>query len=161
MKLSTKIIASAAALAIGVVALSGCGATSDYQARKDKQADVTLSNSLGIEAQKERLKREDNPSAIRYVYLMSFGDIVGYYVIKGKVADAGTQLAPEQDIVCRFSSDSCQAVDSAKDDGTFGGDDAGVFFFTSDGILVETTLDYVQSDAPLAVDVPRLGGVDK
>jgi hypothetical protein len=35
-----------------------------------------------------------------------------------------------------------------------------VFFITSDGVLVETTLDYIQADAPIAVyaDIPLLGG---
>lgn len=147
-----------AALALaGTLALAGCAGSAEYEQRKQDQDAVTLDNSLGIQNQKERLKREEDPNAIRYVYLMSFGDIVGYYVIKGKVSPAGTQLAPEQEIICRYT-DSCQAVDSAKDDGTYGASDAGSFFFTADGVLIETSLDYIQSDSPIAIDVPRLGG---
>lgn len=139
-----------------LIALMGCSGD-EYNDRRDKQNSTTLKNSLGIEAQKERLSREDDTTAIRYVYLMNFGQIVGYYVIKGGVYGADTQLAPEQEIICRYNtSESCQAVDSAKDDGTYGGSDSGVFFITSDNILVETTLDYIQSDQPLAIDVPRL-----
>lgn len=143
-----------------LIGLTGCGYSTEYNDRKDKQSEITLDNSLGIEAQKERLSREDDPNAIRYVYLINYGQVFGYYVIKGGVADAGTQLAPEQEIICRYSGDSCQAVDSARDNGTYGGDDEGVFFITSDGTLIETTLDYIQSDAPIAIyaDIPRLGG---
>lgn len=142
---------------VALITLSGC--TSDeYNDRKEKQNSTTLKNSLGIQAQKERLSREDDTSAIRYVYLMNYGQIVGYYVIKGGVYGADTQLAPEQEIICRYNGDSCQGVDSAKDDGTYGGADAGVFFITSDDVLIETTLDYIQSDQPIAIDVPRLGG---
>ena len=159
-KIRNATLALVASIAL-LLTLSGCTGSSEYQERKDQQQTTTLENSLGIDAQKKRLEREENPNTVRYVYLMSFGQIVGYYVIQGGVYDAGTQLAPEQEIICRYSSDSCQAVDSARDNGTYGGDDGGVFFFTSDGTLVETSLDYIQSDNPLPVDTPRLGGEKK
>ena len=139
--------------------LAGCGMNSEFNDRKDKQDQVTLKDSLGIKAQEERLKREENVNAVRYVYLMSFGKIVGYYVIKGGVYPAGTQLAPEQDIIQPYSGGERYVVDSAKDNGTYNSsNDAGFFFFTSDGTLVETDLNYIQSDNPLPIDTPRLGG---
>ena len=81
----------------------------------------------------------------------------GYYVIKGGVYGADTQLAPEQDII--RGGGNGNVVDTAKDNGTYGGGDEGVFFITAEGVLVETTLDYIQADAPIAVyaDLPRLG----
>ena len=160
-KIRNTAIALVASIAL-LLTLSGCTGSSEYQERKDQQQTTTLESSLGIDAQKKRLEREENANTVRYVYLMSFGQIVGYYVIQGGVYDAGTQLAPEQEIICRWSSaESCQAVDSARDNGTYGGDDGGVFFFTSDGTLVETSLDYIQSDNPLPIDTPRLGGEKK
>lgn len=160
MNTSSKTATFVAFIAISLVALTGC-TDSGYEQRQEQQEAVTLDDSLGIQAQEERLSREENENTVRYVYLMSFGEIVGYYVIKGGVYDAGTQLAPEQEIICRYnSSESCQAVDSARDNGTYGGDDGGVFFFTSDGTLVETSLDYIQSDQPLPIDTPRFGGSD-
>lgn len=158
MRTTKKMVAAATIAMLGVLALAGCGYSEEYENRKNDQSSVTLDNSLGIKNQKERLEREEDPNAIRYVYLMSFGEIVGYYVIQGKVSPAGTQLAPEQDIICRSTAESCQAVDSAKDDGTYGASDEGSFFFTTDGVLIETTLDYIQSDGPIAIDVPRLDG---
>lgn len=144
------------ALAIGLV---GCGASGDWEERENQQDQTTLKNSLGIQNLKERLKREEDPNAIRYLYLMSFGDIIGYYVTEGKISSSAGQLAPEQDLIKPWNSSSeLYNVDSAKDDGTYGVGDPGIFFFTTDGVMVETSLDYIQSDAPLAVDVPRLGG---
>lgn len=148
-----KLIAIIGLALVGVLGLTACGYSSEYTERKEQQAEITLDNSLGIEAQKERLSREDDVNAIRYVYIFApmTKDVIGYYTIKGGVYGADTQLAPEQEIICRYSGDSCQAVDSAKDNGTFGGGDGGVFFITSDGVLVETVLPYLQSDAPIAL----------
>ena len=153
-----KIITALAGIAIASLALTGCSANTAYQDRQEKQKAVTLDSSLGTANLTERLTREEDPSAIRYLYLMSFGDIIGYYVTKGKISSSAGQLAPEEEIVQPWSGGERYVVDSAKDDGTFGPGDPGIFFFTTDGVMVETSLDYIQSDAPLAIDVPRLGG---
>ena len=156
MKRITKTIA---VLALGALALTGCDGASEYQERKDKQNSVTLKDSLEKANLTEKLQRENDPNAVRYVYLMNFGDIVGFYVIKGKVSSSGSQLAGEQEILDPCSSSYCPTVvDSAQDDGTYGTGDPGIFFFTSDGTMVSTSLDYIESDAPLPIDVPRLNG---
>lgn len=154
----TQILATAVASTLLIFGLSGC-VSSEYDNRKDDQSSITLDESLETANLQEKLERQNDPNAVRYVYLMSYAEIIGYYVIQGKVSSNGSQLAPEQEIICRYNSgDSCQAVDSAQDDGSYGSGDPGIFFFTSDGILVETSLDYIVSDSPLAVDVPRLIG---
>ena len=150
-----RIVAALAAVVVASLVFTGCGYSQEYTDRKEKQSTIVKGESLGKKNQEERLEREENANAIRYVYLMSFGNIIGYYVIQGKVSPAGTQLSPEQEIICRSTAESCQAVDSAKDDGTYGDSDSGSFFFTTEGVLIETTLDYIQSDAPIALDVPR------
>lgn len=152
-----------ALLVTATLLVSGCtGINSEYQQRKDQQKSVTLKDSLGLKAQAERLQREENANTVRYVYLMSFGQIVGYYVIQGGVYPAGTQLAPESEIIQPWAGGDRYVVDSAKDNGTYNsGADDGVFFFTSDGTLVETDLNYIQSDNPLPIDTPRLGGEKK
>jgi outer membrane murein-binding lipoprotein Lpp len=152
-----RITAALAALVIASLALAGCSA-GEYQERKDKQSTTTLDNSLGMKNQKDRLEREEDPNQIRYVYLLAKldGNVLGYYTISGKVSPAGTQLAPEQEIV-RYYGEG-YVVDSAKDDNTYGASDSGSFFFTTEDVLIETTLDYIQSDAPIAFygDTPRL-----
>lgn len=106
----------------------------------------------------ERLKRTDNPSAIGYVYLLSFGKPIGYYVIKGKVSNPDSQLTTT-DLVqdCSGWSTPCRVtVPAPGDDGSYGPNEGGIFFFTTEGVMVTTSLDYIWSDNPLPVDVPRL-----
>lgn len=158
-----KIVAALAAAAL-LFGLTGCGeGPGEYQQRKNAQKSVTLKGpSLEKENLKEKLQRENDPDAVRYVYLISFAQPVGYYVIKGKVSSSGSQLAPEDEIIkaCRSGCDR-YVVDSAQDDGTYGTGDPGIFFFLANGTMVSTTLDYVESDQPLPLDVPLLGGTEK
>jgi hypothetical protein len=157
MNMKKSIIAAVVAGAV-VLGLSGCYDTSEYDKRKADQDSITLDNSLEKTNLKEKLERENDPNAIRYVYVMNFGQIVGYYVTKGKISSNGSQLAPEQEVIKRYSDG--YVLDSAQDDGTFGAGDPGIFFFTSDGVMVVTSLDYIQTDSPLTIDVPRLGGTN-
>lgn len=153
MKKALSTIVTIAALS---VSLTGC--TDDRATERIKeQQEVTLKGG-GLEKAnlKEKLRREDDPNAVRYVYLMNFGDIVGFYVIKGKVSSSGSQIAPEMEV--DYHSYGNVVLDSKQDDGTYGTGDPGIFFFTSDGTMVSTSVDYIESDAPLPIDVPRLGG---
>jgi hypothetical protein len=47
-------------------------------------------------------------------------------------------------------------VDSAQDDGSYGDGDPGIFFFTTDDVMVEPALTTSLRTSHLAVDVPRL-----
>lgn len=160
-KIATRIAAVLAGVTIAITALAGC-TSSDYEERK-QQNDATQidGESLSRQNQEERLKREENKSQIRYVYIfpLAASKPLGYFTVNGKVSYAGVQNAPEQDIICRYSGDSCQAVDSAKDDGTFGPSEDGFFFFNTDDILIEGDgFAYFQSDSPIALyaDVPLI-----
>lgn len=154
MRKPTAIIATT--LALGLV-LAGCS-NSEYQDRKEQQKTVTLKDSLEIANLEEKLQRENDPAAVRYVYLISFAQPIGYYVIQGKVSSSGSQLAPEQEAIRPYSGAEPLILDSSQDDGTYGTGDPGIFFFLANGTMVSTTLDYIESDAPLPLDVPRLGG---
>lgn len=139
------------------LALTGCSWDDRANERIKEQNTTTIKgDSLEKSNLREKLERENDPSAVRYVYLMNFGQIVGYYVIKGKVSSAGSQIAPEMEV--DYHSYGNVVLDSKQDDGTYGQGDPGIFFFTADGTMVSTSLDYVESDAPMPIDVPRLGG---
>lgn len=118
-----------------------------------------IKDSLERRNLRERLTRFSKPQKIGYLYLMSFGKFVGYYVVKGKVSSVQSQMTnPTQVWNCGGADGGCQA-ESIGDDGSFGpneGGDKGIFFFTVQGVMVETTLDWVYSDAPLNIDVPNL-----
>lgn len=118
-----------------------------------------MKDSLERHNLSKRLLRFNKPQKIGYLYLTSFGKFVGYYVIKGKVSSVQSQMTNTQqtwEMCCHTGS---LVVDSIGDDGSFGpneGGDRGVFFFTATDVMVETTLDWVYSDAPLHIDVPNL-----
>lgn len=158
MKTKTKLTTALATAAIMALAVTGCttDAQQAYKDRQAKQQQTTVTDSLALDNLGEKRDRENDPNTVRYLYLMNFGQIVGYYVTKGNITSNAAQIAPEQEVVKAYSDG--YVVDSAQDDGTYGDGDPGVFFFTADGTMVVTSLDYIQSDQPLAIDVPRLGG---
>lgn len=164
-------------VAVGGVALIGCSSTpptpkdtaqgsgqrQTEDAFRKQQAAVPYvapRNSLERRNLAERLKRTDNPNALGYVYLMNFGKIIGYYAVKGKVSNPNSQMTTDNLVV-----DGCPGgvngrcpvvVNAPGDDGSYGLNEDGIFFFTTEGVMVTTNLDYVWSDQPLPVDVPRL-----
>lgn len=163
MKTAAKILASitiAVALAVGGTTACTSDARQAYDARQKAQNETTLKDSIALDNLKKKRDRENDPNKVRYLYLMSFGKPVGYYVTKGNITSNASQIAPEEEVVKSYGGDG-YVVDSAQDDGTYGNGDPGVFFFTADGTMVVTSLDYIQSDQPLQIDVPRLGGNEK
>lgn len=159
-KIATRIVTVGAAALVGSLLLSGCSANQEFKDRKEKQS-VALKDSLSRQNQEERLKREEDASQVRYVYILAplTGNAIGYYTVNGKVSSAGVQNAPEQDLIQIYSGSTYYEVDSAKDDGTYGPSETGFFFFTTENVLIEIEgLAYVQSDAPirLFIDAPLL-----
>lgn len=147
-----KIVAISLTGLLALGALTACsGPTSRQQAQSASQSS---GESLEIKNLKKKKAREEKADMLRYVYLMNYGQIVGYYVAKGKVSSSGSQIGPELETMSGYRDAS--VVDSAKDDGSYGDGDPGIFFYTTDDVMVETSLDYVVSDQPLAIDVPRL-----
>jgi hypothetical protein len=144
---------------LGGTASSCAGESKEDTLRNEQQAQKAQGDTLEKRNLEEKRRREENPNAIGYVYLLSFGKPVGYYIIKGKLSSNGSQRTPEQDIhwTCK-TNHGCQpvVVDGAQDDGSYGDPDPGIFFFTTEGVKVVTDLDYIQSDQPLSIDVPRL-----
>jgi len=154
-----RVIVAALIAAVAILTVAGC-TTSDYQQRKEQQdANKPQGETLEQKNLKRKLDLDEDANRVGYVYVMSFGKFVGYYTVKGKISANGSQIAPEQEIICRYSGDSCQAVDSSQDDGTFGTGDPGIFFFTTEGTMVVTDLDYLYSTQPVpnAINVPKLG----
>jgi hypothetical protein len=146
-----------------VTTLAGCsGNSAEDRARDALQAQKATGPTLEKSNLEEKRKREENPDAIGYIYLMNFGKVVGYYVAKGKISSNGSQATPEQDIhwTCHGSY-GCNpvVVDGPQDDGSYGNGDPGIFFFLTNGTKVVTSLDYIQTDQPIpGIDAPKLGG---
>lgn len=164
-----KKIAIVAAVLVTVGALSGCtnsskaqneGQSLTEQAFQQQSAAVPypadqLKDSLERRNIKERLLRTNNPELLGYVYLMNFGQIVGYYSVKGKITSNQSQMTTSDLIASRNGGDA-QVVAAPGDDGSYGENEPGIFFFTTEGAFVTTSLDYIWSDQPLPIDTPRL-----
>jgi len=110
-------------------------------------------------------ERWDKPSVATYVYLVSYGTILGYYVSDGKPASTRSYIMPEESYQKLYSTTggewtSTMAVVSAPDiDGTYGENNPGIRFFTAEGTAVEwggSGASYIYSDAPLPLNVPKL-----
>lgn len=106
----------------------------------------------------ERITRFSKAGKIGYVYIMSFGKILGYYTIEGKISSTESQLTNTDQVWDSGRGKQGETVaESIGDDGSFGPNEEGIFFFTTGGVMVQTNLDYMYSDAPLNVgDVPQL-----
>lgn len=168
---------TAIAVAVATLTLAGCdqgpppsSAQKDGQALTEQayqqQAKAVpypaseLTDSLERRNLKNRLLRTNKPNAIGYVYILGMnGDFVGYYVIKGKVSSTQSQMTTT-DLVqgCGSNSNySCAVtVQAPGDDGSYGANEPGIFFFLSDGTMVTTSMDYIVSDQPLPVNAPKL-----
>lgn len=108
----------------------------------------------------EWYKRWDKPSVITYVYLVSHGNVLGYYVCNGKPASTGSFLSPEYvQEYYRWGNGGVIEKQQQDLDGTFGTNNPGIRFFTAEGTAVEwagSGASYIYSDAPLPLNVPKL-----
>ena len=85
-----------------------------------------------------------------YVILLTDnGGILGSFVVDGKVSSLNSFLTPDSEFV-----GSGKVL--ADVDGSYGENDAGIFFFTPDGKYLEWTGTYLYSDIPFEIDEPIL-----
>lgn len=175
-----KIAAAIAALSIALVALTACEdkPTSNAQKQGQKQTEQAfkqqstavpypadlLKDSLERRNLREKLLRQNKPNQIGYVYILSFGKFLGYYTIKGKVSSNQSQMTTDNLIAKADFGEGweSQVVNAPGDDGSYGENEPGIFFFTTEGALVQVSTDYIYSDQPINVgDVPELNGPAK
>ena len=117
-----------------------------------------LKDSLERRNIRERLLRTNDPDAIGYVYLLNFGKVFGYYTIKGKVSSTQSQMTTDTLVERHGDAGGGNITYNAPgDDGSYGANEPGIFFFTTEGAFVTTDLNYLWSDQPLPFDVPELG----
>lgn len=99
-------------------------------------------------------ERWDKPAIVTYVYLISFGNIIGYYVADGKPASTRSYLMPEEEYYGNGAT-----LPTADIDGTYGENNPGIRFFTAEGTAVEwggSGASYLYSDSLLPINVPKL-----
>ena len=108
---------------------------------------------------REKLLRFNDPNKIGYVYLLSdMGDIISFFTVKGKVSSTQSQMTTQEQVEyydrCGNSCyDKENVISTAPgDDGSFGENETGIFFFTTEDVYVTWNGRYLYLDAPLQID---------
>lgn len=118
----------------------------------------SLTNSLERVNISKRLQTFDNPNKVSYIYLINYGKVMAFYTIKGKVTSGNKRLTSNQKIVdstnCGTAGNGggyqCNLLmEQAELDGSYGTSAPYIFFWTTDGIYVQWSGDYMEVDQPL------------
>lgn len=130
----------------------------EYQSRLQAAVPYPIDQmnySLERQNLRERLLRFNDPNKLGYVYEMSWtGQVVAYYTIKGKVSSMDSQMTTADTLYCTGGgeSKSCAVIRSPGDDGSWGPNEGGIFFFTTEGVMLEWNGLWQYSDAPLQIN---------
>lgn len=110
-----------------------------------------LNNSLERANISKRLKAFDDPNKVSYIYLVSFGRVMSFYTIKGKVTSSTKRLTSNQKQVedASFNEKGNLVMEAPSLDGTYGASDNYIFFWTTDGVYVQWSGEYMEVDQPL------------
>lgn len=86
------------------------------------------------------------------------GAVVGSFVVDGKVSSLNSFLTPDSEYyeLAYGGTDSKRNKWLADVDGSYGENDSGIFFFTTDNKYIEWTGTYLYSDIPFIVNDPIL-----
>lgn len=121
----------------------------------------------------QREKANTLPCAIEkplgYIVLFTeSGSVVGSFVVDGKVSSLNSFLTPDSEYYEKIRSTDESGWNArttnnnwlADVDGSYGENDNGIFFFTTDGKYIEWTGVYLYSDIPFIVEDPvlKVGG---
>lgn len=112
----------------------------------------SLENSLERLNISKRLQMWNDPAKVSYIYLTSYGKVMAFYVVKGKVTSGNKRLtAPQNQIGTNVSAPEVLSMEAPELDGTYGSSSPYVFFWTTDGTYVQWSGEYMLSDQPLTL----------
>jgi len=117
------------------------------------QPPISLEWSLERDNINRRTQLWNDTNKVSYIYLVSYGKVMAFYTIKGKVSSVNSQITnPEQivkDPYTHYETRGGQVVPSPAEDGSYGSNGDAVFFFTTEGAYVEWAGSYMLADQPL------------
>lgn len=112
-----------------------------------------LQTSLERKNLRDRLERLNAENMTGYIYLFSYGRVMAFYPVKGKVTSLNAYLmageAPQRMQISQTEGHVIELVEQPDYDGAYGKNDDGIFFFTTEGVYVEWKGEYLFSDQPL------------
>ena len=146
---------------IGIVfGTAGCtmpeGSTSEQEQSKTEENQKRLLASqppvkLNWSLERENINRRTNlwndENKISYIYLVSYGKVMAFYTIKGKVSSVNSQITNPEQVIDRYEGDV--VISSPAEDGSYGTNGDGIFFFTTEEVYVEWAGEYMLADQPL------------
>ncbi len=115
-----------------------------------------IKRAYWVNGQRERAM--SLPSAIErplgYITLFTeSGDVIGNFTVDGKVSSLNSYLTPDSEYYEKSGGNYSSKNNWLADiDGSYGENDNGVFFFTTDGKYIEWTGTYLYSDIPFKVN---------
>jgi hypothetical protein len=112
-----------------------------------------MKDSLERRNLREKLLRYNKPDKISYIYLLSdTGSVITFYPIKGKVSSNQSQMTAADIDRCHVQREQgCSVLEGPGDDGSYGPNEDGIFFFTTENVMVTWNGKYLLADAPLKV----------
>jgi len=121
------------------------------------QPPVKLNWSLERENINKRTELWNDSSKISYIYLVSYGKVMAFYTVEGKVSSVNSQVTnPERMIDDQHGSydSGSRVLPSPAEDGSYGTNGDAIFFFTTEGVYVEWAGEYMLADQPLKLTTP-------
>lgn len=100
----------------------------------------------------EKLLRFNDPNKISYLTEMTpMGQVVANYTIQGKVSSNQSGLTSDEQ--CTGAGANTVCIKSPGDDGSYGENEPGIFFFTQAGVFKQWNGLYSLSDSPETTNV--------
>ena len=168
---NNKLKAIIGSVLIGGLLLTGCDTSGSVQ---DKQNTKNIANKLQqnqstptdidyslerynlikrtywVNGQREKAKNLpcEVERPLGYITLFTeSGDVVGQFAVDGKVSSLNSFLTPDSEYYsCEYTNEWLADVD-----GSYGENDNGIFFFTTDGNYIEWNSTYIYTDIPFNV----------
>jgi prepilin-type N-terminal cleavage/methylation domain-containing protein len=162
------IITLVAASAWSFVAEAGGGplsnaVTESNEINRDISRSVPIPQLVTSSERKNVAKRAelfDTEGKISYIYLVSYGKVMAFFTVEGKVSSLRSYMTPVDKLItgngndCAVYTSYCYVVNAPDLDGTYGENVEGIFFFTTEGAYVEWKGEYMMSDQPLKLSTP-------
>jgi len=181
----SRIMALTLCLALVTILLTGCVDNPATGTRKDVTETLEIGNELvqkqptptdfdyslerynlirrtyWVNGQREKAASVPCPISnvpLGYIVLFNYGTIVGRFVVDGKITSLNSYLTPDSEYfeIATGASSTKYNRWLPDVDGSYGFNDNGIFFFTSDGRYIEWSGEYLYSDIPFEVADPIL-----
>ena len=117
------------------------------------QPPVKLQWSLERDQINRRTTLWNERNKVSYIYLISYGKVLAFYAVQGKVSSVNSQITnPSQKVY----GGSGAVLPSPAEDGSYGTNGDAIFFFLTDGTYIEWAGEYMLCDKPLTLSTPPI-----